>query len=183
MAYPGKEIHNPITRQSIRFIRTADETVGQLLEMEATYHPGSKEPMPHYHPHQEEYFMVMKGHLKVRIEGNVKHLQRGDRLLVPRNTVHSMWNGDTEKAVVIWQVRPALNTEYLLETAAGLANDGKTDSAGRPGLLQSVLIAKKFARVFRMAAPSFLLQRTLVLLLTPFSYLAGYRPVYKQYLD
>ncbi|MDB5251664.1 MAG: cupin protein [Flaviaesturariibacter sp.] len=183
MAYPGKEIVNPVIGQQIRFLKTADETCGQLLEMEATYRSRSREPKPHYHPQQEEYFMVMDGQLNVRLNGTVRKLRRGDRLLIPRNTVHSMWNEQDEKAVVIWQVRPALQTEYMLETAAGLASDGKTDGAGMPTLLQRVLLARRFTSVFRLASPSFLWQRILFALLAPVSYLAGYRPVYRQYLD
>jgi mannose-6-phosphate isomerase-like protein (cupin superfamily) len=183
MAYAGKEIVNTVTGQEIRFLKTASDTCGQLLEMEATYQNRSREPKPHYHPRQEEYFMIMKGQLNVRIDGKVKRFRRGDRLLIPRNTVHSMWNEQDEKAVVIWQVRPALQTEYLLETAAGLASSGKTDRTGAPTLLQGVLLANRFTAVFRLASPSYLLQRVLFMLLTPVSYLAGYRPVYGEYLD
>ena len=89
-----------------------------------------------------------------------------------------------EKTTVVnWKVKPALDTENLLETISGLANDGGTNANGVPNLLQSVLIANKYSRVFRAASPPYFLQRVAFILIKPMSYLLGYRPYYKKYLD
>ena len=37
--------------------------------MEAAYEPGSKEPPQHYHPLQEEDFIILKGQMTVRMQG------------------------------------------------------------------------------------------------------------------
>ena len=66
MAYRNKIIRNVQLGQEIRFLQTAKDTDGTLLEMESTYHAASKEPPPHYHPHQEEDFTVVEGELHVR---------------------------------------------------------------------------------------------------------------------
>jgi hypothetical protein len=94
-----------------------------------------------------------------------------------------MWNASTGKTVINWQVRPAMNTEYLLETTTGLVNDGKTTANGKPGLLQIALIANRYADVFRLAKPPYVIQRILFAILTPFAYLAGYKALYQKYLD
>lgn len=52
MAFKGKVIANPVTGQQIKFVQTAKDTGGKLLEMESVYAPASKEPPPHYHPCQ-----------------------------------------------------------------------------------------------------------------------------------
>lgn len=52
MAYQNKIIRNPRTRQDIRFLQTAKDTDGKVLEMEANYNSHSKEPAAHYHPYQ-----------------------------------------------------------------------------------------------------------------------------------
>jgi hypothetical protein len=93
-----------------------------------------------------------------------------------------MWNKSEAESVVNWKVTPALTTEYLLETFAGLAIDGKTDQRGTPKFLQIVLIANKYAQVLRLSKPPYLIQRIFFFILTPFAYLAGYKPVYKKYL-
>ncbi|WP_420151696.1 cupin domain-containing protein [Spirosoma sp.] len=183
MAYANKTITNNITGQSIRFIKTAKETKGQLLEMESTYAAHSTEPAEHYHPHQVEDFTVLSGELTVRVDGAVKTLRRGDKLHVAQNKVHSMWNQSHEAAVVNWQVKPAMDTEYLFETLTGLANDGKVNAKGLPSFLQLVLMANRFLNVIRLTKPGLVTQKILFTALTPFAYLAGYRPTYRKYFD
>ena len=183
MAYRNKIIRNPKTRMDVRFLNTATDTHGQLLEMEATYNAHSNEPVAHYHPFQEEDFTVQEGALMVRMDGTLKVLRKGETLHVPRNTVHSMWNNSDQVTVVNWKVQPALDTEYFLETATGLANDGKTNENGSPSLLQVALMASKYSHIFRLAKPPFALQKVLFIILTPFAFAFGYRPSYRKYLD
>ncbi|HLO79929.1 MAG TPA: cupin domain-containing protein, partial [Chitinophagaceae bacterium] len=120
MAVKNKRISNPGSGQTIRFILTGRDTGGQLLEMESIYTSHSKEPVAHYHPRQEEEFTVEAGSISVRINGDVKILKEGDKLVIPANTTHSMWNHSDQTTRVNWKVRPALDTEYLLETGMGL---------------------------------------------------------------
>jgi len=183
MAIPNKVLSNPITKQNIRFLQTSKDTGGKLLEMETTYHTLSLEPPPHYHPHQEEDFTVIEGYLTVRIDGQLKVLRSGDTLHIRKNQIHSMWNNTDAKTVVNWKVRPAMDTENFLETVMGLAGDAKVNRKGIPNLLQVALIANKFAAVFRLSKPPFVVQRLLFLILLPFSYLFGYRATYGKYLD
>lgn len=183
MAIKNKVISNPITRQEIRFLKTGNDTGGQLLEMESTYFMHSIEPPAHYHPHQAEDFTVLSGEITVRIDGQLKILKPGDTLHVPKNKVHSMWNNTDGKTVLNWKVQPAMETEHFLETAMGLALDGKTSETGMPGILQVALMSNKYASVFRLAKPPYIMLKVLFIILTPFAYLFGYRPTYKKYLD
>jgi len=183
VAYKNKIIRNNKAGQDICFLQTSKDTNGTLLEMEAIFSAHSKEPLPHYHPVQCEDFTVLAGQINVRINGQVKVLEAGERLHIAPNTIHSMWNDSDEKTVVNWQIRPAMNAEYFFETLAGLAADNKTDESGKPGVLQIVLTASKFSNIFRLAKPSYRVQQILFKVLSPFAYLTGYRPTYKQYLD
>jgi quercetin dioxygenase-like cupin family protein len=183
MAYTNKQITNPRTGQTIKFILTSSDTHGEQLEMESSFRPFSKEPLPHYHPVQVEDFLVISGQLMVRMNGRVTTYKKNESFHVPTNVVHSMWNGSGETTVINWKVKPALDTENLFETISGLANDGRTNSKGVPNFLQTVLIANKYSQVFRAASPPFFLQRVAFILITPISYLLGYRPNYKKYLD
>jgi quercetin dioxygenase-like cupin family protein len=183
MAYKGKVLKNSVTGQDITFLKTAKDTGGRLLEMESVYNAHSTEPISHYHPAQEEDFVVLEGELSVKMNGVLRVYKAGEQFYVPKGTVHCMWNASSRKTVINWQVRPAMNTECLLETGCGLAQDGKTSADGKPGLLQVALIANHYAPVFRIAKPPFIVQRILFTILTPFAYLAGYKAVYKQYLD
>ncbi|HSC52140.1 MAG TPA: cupin domain-containing protein [Phnomibacter sp.] len=151
--------------------------------MESIFNEHSLEPAAHYHPFQEEDFTILSGELTVRMDGQLKVFKAGDSLHIPRNQVHSMWNDSNQKAIVNWKIQPAMDSEHLLETVTGLANDGKTNHVGRPNILQVALMANKFTGVFRLSKPPFVIQKVLFLVLTPFSYLLGYKPTYKKYLD
>jgi quercetin dioxygenase-like cupin family protein len=181
MAYKHKQIVNTVTGQSIKFLQTAKDTNGQLLEMEATFNKKSKQPAPHYHPYQHETFAVMQGALSMVIDGVTKVLWAGETIQIPANTVHSMWNNSGSKTVVNWKVQPALTTEYFLENATGLAAEGRTNRQGMPGLLQVAIMANKFSNSFRLAKPSFFIQKIVFSILSPVAYLCGYRAAYKKY--
>ena len=183
MAYRNKIIRNVQLGQEIRFLQTAKDTDGTLLEMESTYHAASKEPPPHYHPHQEEDFTVVEGELHVRLEDHLVILKKGDHLHIPKNRVHSLWNGSEKRIVVNWKVQPAMNTEYFLETAVGISAHQKTGQSGRPSILQVALLANAYSSVFRLSKPSYGIQKIIFSILTPLAYLKGYRPVYEKYID
>jgi quercetin dioxygenase-like cupin family protein len=183
MAYKNKEISNPKTGQSIRFIQTAKDTNGAFLEMETTYLSRSKEPLAHYHPNQDEHFRVVHGKLTVKMNGVTKVYNEGDEFDVPRNTVHAMWNDSSSVAVVNWKVSPAFNTEHFFENSMGLAMDGKINDEGMPPFLQVAMLAAKYDNIFRLAKPPYLVQKILFSILTPIGYLKGYRSTYKKYID
>jgi len=183
MAFKHKKVTNSKTGQSYTFLQTAADTQGSFLEMESSFAPHSQEPPLHYHPHQFEDFTILEGELTVKLDGSLCILKKGDKLHIPANTQHSMWNNGAIKTTVNWKVQPAMNSEYFFETFAGLSNDNKTDAAGIPSFLQLALTVNKFSDTFRMVKPPYLVQKLLFSLLTPLSLLLGYRAIYKKYLD
>jgi len=183
MAYKNKLLINHLTGQDILFLQTAKDTNGEYLELETTYHSNSTEPPLHYHPFQSEDFTVLSGEVTVRINGGRRILKQGDTLHINANESHAMWNTSGDKAVVNWKVKPAMNTENLFETMNGLIKDGKTNSKGMPGILQISLTVSKFSPVFRLTRPSYIVQKILFFMIRPIAWLAGYRAVYKKYID
>lgn len=183
MAYKNKVILNPKTRNEIKFLQTSKDTDGKILEMESTYFSHSKEPPPHYHPYQTEDFSVLSGELSIRIHGEIKILKQGESINIQPNVAHSMWNNSNNKTVVNWKVRPAMETEFMLETLVGLAKDEKTNETGVPGIFQISLTANKFSNVLRLTKPPFLVQKIIFTLITPVAYILGYKPTYSKYID
>lgn len=183
MAYKNKFISNPVTGQDIRFLTTANDSNGEYLEMESTYNARSVEPAPHYHPYQDEAFTVKEGELTISMDNRITALHAGESMYIPRNKVHAMWNNTDAKTVVNWQVQPAMNTEYLLETITGLAANGKVNAKGMPALPQLALIASKYTNELRLAKPPFILQKVLFTVIGCFGRLLGYKAVYKEHLD
>src|SRR6185437_956880 len=181
MAFAGKIIFNKKTGQLIKFIRTSDDTEGKLLEMSASFPPQSFRPPMHYHPNQTENFRVVSGSLTVNIDGETILLEQGETLEIPPNVSHSMWNNSRSKTIANWQIQPALQTEYLLETLTGLANDNRTNSLGVPSLLQKVLTARKYNASLRLTSPAYFIQRILFAIITPIAILSGYQADDKKY--
>jgi quercetin dioxygenase-like cupin family protein len=183
MAYKNKTLTNPHTGHTIKFLQTSKDTGGRLLEVEGSYPSRSIIPPPHYHPYQEEDFLIIKGQMTLRMDGKIMILRAGDSLHIPPNTPHSMWNNSGTEAIVNWKIQPALDTEYFFETTVGLAVDSKLKENGRPKLFESVLMVNRFSKVFRLSKPPYFVQKIVFAILTPLAYLLGYRPAYKKYFD
>lgn len=106
--------------QTLHVVSSSDAA----LELLAEWTPGSSEPPAHLHPNQDERFEVLEGELTVVVDGDERLLQAGDRLDVPRGTVHKMWNAGAGRARATWHVSPALRTEEMFRTiAAGGVED------------------------------------------------------------
>jgi mannose-6-phosphate isomerase-like protein (cupin superfamily) len=120
MARSGETVTNPVAGMTLLFVKTAADTDGELLEMEATYEPSSMPPIPHFHPSQREHFEILEGTMHARIDGAERELRAGDELDVEAGTVHAMWNEGPDPARTLWQTRPALRTEEFFEQTAAV---------------------------------------------------------------
>jgi quercetin dioxygenase-like cupin family protein len=174
MARAGDKLINPVTGMTLVFRKTGKKTNGALLEVDAFYRPNSSRPLEHYHPQQEEHFEVVTGTMQVLLNGHEQTLAAGDILIIPPNTPHAMWNAGSEETHLIWQTRPALNTERLFETLYALARDGKVDAKGVPNLLQGVALAREFHQEYRVTRPPRFVQTLLFTLLGPVARWLGY---------
>lgn len=112
MAQAGQEIHG---QDGFRLLlaRTAAETDGELLEMEATYGGSGQLPPTHLHPTQLERFEVLEGAVRTIVDGTERRYEIGEAFEVPPGTPHQM-TGDGP-ARVRWQVTPALRTAEFFE--------------------------------------------------------------------
>jgi mannose-6-phosphate isomerase-like protein (cupin superfamily) len=125
MARSGETVTNPVAGMTLLFVKTAADTDGELLEMEATYEPSSMPPIPHFHPSQREHFEILEGTMHARIDGAERELRAGDEVDVEPGTVHAMWNEGPEPARTLWQTRPALRTEEFFEQTAAVFREAQ----------------------------------------------------------
>jgi mannose-6-phosphate isomerase-like protein (cupin superfamily) len=160
----------------LRFLRTAADTNGELVEMEATYGPGSVEPLEHFHPRQEEHFEVISGSLRARVGTEDRSLAAGDELDIPRGTVHAMWNQGEDEARVIWQTRPALRTEEFFVAIGRLAQEGKLTAKGAANPLLGAALLHEFRAEFRPTSPPPVVQAVVIPALAMLARLLGQRP-------
>ena len=160
---------------------TGDESNGELLEMKVVYPAHSKRPSYHYHPYQEEHFKVLKGKFHTKIDDVEHTYNTGEQFDVPINTPHWMYNISDEEGGLLWQVRPAMNTQAFLETMWGLEADGKFTPNGTPNLLQLAVILNEYSDEFRLSGPPFWIQRIFLFLFSKLGKLLRYQAYYPQY--
>ncbi|GHO42053.1 cupin domain-containing protein [Ktedonospora formicarum] len=178
MVRAGDEFYDPIRGQRLIFRKTARESKGELVEVEAFYRPGSEAPPEHIHPQQEEYFKVLAGSIETRVNNRKKRYEAGESFRIPAGAAHQMWNGDSTEACLLWQTRPALHTDEFLEMMWGLAQAGKTNKAGLPNLLQLAVILQQYRREFRPVRPPLIVQKVVFVLLASLGRLCGYRAIH-----
>jgi quercetin dioxygenase-like cupin family protein len=147
----GDVIENTATGMTQRLVRTAAETDGELLEMEATYPARSPEPPAHLHPQQEERFEIVAGEVTVRLDGEERTLMTGDVLEIPAGTVHAMWNGGDEIARLRWETRPAMRTEELFRALAVIAEAAMSGEPQPDDSLSGEALLREFRNEFQLA--------------------------------
>jgi quercetin dioxygenase-like cupin family protein len=174
VARSGDELSNPRGDRLV-FVRTAAETAGELLEMEATYAVRGEAPPLHLHPHQEETFRVLEGALRTTIGGDTRRFATGETFVVPAGTPHTMQADADGPTRFTWQVRPALSTEDFFAATWGLARARRTDGRGRPNLLQAAVLMQAYAREFRLLRPPRWVQVPVFAVLGTIGRVAGYR--------
>ena len=179
MATAGDVIESPVHGHRFRFLRTARDTDGELLELHSFYEPRGYVGVYHLHLRQEERTEVISGTLSGRVAGEEVALGPGRSLVVPAGTPHDWWNGGDEEAHVRVQFRPALDIETFFETIFGLARDGKLDGKGALGVLQGVVLLKEYEMY--LSGPPLPVQRALFAMLAPVGRLLGYEARYVRY--
>lgn len=167
---------NPVTGMTLRILHSAEETGGELLEMEAGYPAGSARPPAHLHPRQEERFVILEGGMRAMVDGVERDLAAGESLILPAGTLHAMWNPGPGSARVSWQVRPALRTQQFFETVFALASRGQVNGDGIPGLLDLSLLMPYFRAEIQAHRPPAWMQRVVFGMLAPLARLLGRCP-------
>jgi mannose-6-phosphate isomerase-like protein (cupin superfamily) len=175
MARAGEELFDPIRGQRLIFRKTAWDSKGELVEVEAFYRPSSEAPPEHIHPRQEEYFEVLAGSIDTRVNGQEKRYEAGESFRILAGTAHQMWSGGGVEARILWQTRPTLHTDDFFEIMWGLAQAGKTNKAVLPNPLQLAVILQQYRREVRPTKPPLIVQNIVFALLAPLGRLCGYR--------
>ncbi len=125
-------ISNPVLKDKITFLKTAEETNGEytLLEMELA--PGGGNAL-HYHKHFTEKFTALEGQLGLELAEQTHLLEPGQSALAPVNVPHRFFNQSDTTTLSTVELRPGQpNFERMLQISYGLASEGKANSNGVP---------------------------------------------------
>jgi quercetin dioxygenase-like cupin family protein len=140
------------TKEELRFRQTAADTAGKLLEIEATSAPHGEFPPAHFHPTQDETFVVLAGTLTVRMHGREQRYVQGQSFIVPRGTIHTMVNCDATPTCVRWETRPALRAAEFFAAFYRLAQPDAPRGIGR--VVRLLLLARRHRQEIVLTHPA-----------------------------
>jgi mannose-6-phosphate isomerase-like protein (cupin superfamily) len=147
MTRDGLTIESPKIGQQITFIRTAADSDGAELVIEARMRPGAFMP-PHRHLHQEETFDVVEGTGTFTVAGRRIVAGAGEQVTIPSGVPHRFRNRSGNDVRVRATLRPALRTEELFERLFTLGAKGKVNKIGAPNPLTTAALIREFREEF-----------------------------------
>lgn len=154
-----RTIEHPVIGERITFVRTSDETDGELTELMVEQAPGGANP-PHFHRSFTETFTPVEGPLGVRMGDARRILHPGETVTVERGTVHNLFNASDRAVRFTVEVRPGQpNLERFAQIAFGLARDGQVGAKGLPRKLSHLALLLELGDVhvpgptFRVLSP------------------------------
>jgi len=62
--------------------------IGELMKGGWVITQEKKDPSPHFHPNEEQYMLILEGKIKMVLGDEMKILESGDLVHIPRNTPH-----------------------------------------------------------------------------------------------
>lgn len=183
--FPGEAYYNPRCKERIVIRTPAEDTGGERSVMDLYVEPGGFAAGKHVHPFSDERFTLVRGRLRLRVADEDIILDRlGQSVLVPPNIEHRWFSAsDDETSFAVVEIRNRADRfeELILRQLFGLAQDGKTDSEGRPNLFQSAVTMLEFSDVLRFTDRPWILQRLLFGAVAPVARLLGYQGCNPEY--
>jgi quercetin dioxygenase-like cupin family protein len=161
MTVTGLTLDSPKIGQTITFLRTAQDTDGEELVVEARMRPGAFIP-GHRHLHQEETFEVLTGTGTFSVAGRKAVATAGEHVRIAAGVAHRFHNTSSDDVLVHATLRPAMRTEELFELLFRLGGQGKVNRLGAPGPLTTMRLIREFRpEFFYLAGMPVWLQRLL----------------------
>ena len=174
MARTGDVIEH-LTGEHFTFRKTAEDTGGELVRIEALVEPRGFAAAEHVHPRQEERFEILSGKIRYRVEGVERLAGAGEELVIPRGVTHVWENAGEVDLHMFIEFRPALRSEEFFESYFGLGQDGMTDpKTGLPNLVRMAVLLNEFREEIYLSRPPLLVQRIVFGTLALVGRLLGY---------
>jgi quercetin dioxygenase-like cupin family protein len=113
-------LNDPLTGQHLQFMRTGEQTAGQLLEVEVLLDPGGHVPR-HLHLRQDEWVEILEGSVSIQLGQQQRQLTESESIEVPRRTLHRVRNSHDGRTRFLLQVRPARRMEAAMRAIFAVA--------------------------------------------------------------
>ena len=136
-----RTIVNPIIKDTVTFLQTAEESGGKITEAEITLMPGGGNPL-HYHKTYAETFTAIDGELGLKLgKRKTRILREGETYTVEPMALHSFYNPTDKEIKFNVRLKPGhTGFENSLRIIYGLAGDGLTDKNTIPKSIKHTAI-------------------------------------------
>lgn len=136
-----RTIINPIIKDTVTFLQTAEESGNTVTEAIITLMPGGGNPL-HYHKTYSETFTAVEGDLGIKLGKKTSIiLKPGESHTVEPYSLHSFFNPTEKEIKFNARIQPGhTGFEYSLRIIYGLAEDGLTDNKSVPKSLKHAAI-------------------------------------------
>jgi hypothetical protein len=114
-------LHDPLTGQRLRFLKTGKQTGGQLLEVEVLLDPRGR-VLRHIHLRQDERVKVLEGSLSIHLGGEQRRLTKGESVKVPAARCTVCPTPMRGARAFLLQVRPARRMEAAMRSIFAVAS-------------------------------------------------------------
>ena len=134
-------IVNPIIKDTVIFLQTAEESGGKISDIEITLMPEGGNLL-HYHKTYSETFTAIDGELGLKLgEKDIKILKPGESYTVEPMSLHSFFNPTNTGIKFNVKIKPGhTGFENSLRIIYGLAEDGLTNKKSIPKSLKHTAI-------------------------------------------
>ena len=181
MAIKEQVWEDPATGDKVEVLETPKENNGERLRYRFTIKKGGFKPVLHIHEKQDEVFEIVSGKLTYNLHAQLKVAGAGEVVTLPKGLPHTHYNADAdEDLVMIHNIVPALDGEWLIDSILGLTRDGKVVN-GEPKFLQVMVWLRYYNARTYLAKVPVAAQNFLAFLLAPVGRLLGYKAAYKKY--
>jgi len=140
-----------------RYLLRGDETGGRFALLEHTIPPRALAAPMHTHEREDEFSLVLQGHVGAQVGDEVIVAGPGELIRKPRGVPHAFWNAGDQEARLIELISPAGFEAYFAEMAPILNADGPPDVAAlaavqaRYGLTMDMSSVDRLAREHDLA--------------------------------
>jgi mannose-6-phosphate isomerase-like protein (cupin superfamily) len=148
-----RTIVNPIIKDIVAFVKTADETNGKVSELEITLMPGGGHEL-HYHKTYSETFTAVEGELGLKTgKKTSKFLKPGETHTIEPMGLHCFFNPTNKEIKFKIEIKPGHGGfENSLRILYGMASDGLTNKKSIPKNLKHIAL---IACMSEMNGPGF----------------------------
>lgn len=143
--------------------------------------PFAPGPPLHIHTEFDEFVEVHNGELSLLLNGEVKKVQPGERIHIPKGTPHKPFNQTADtihlKGYVAFPEKFAFNLVQIY----GLLDNNPDFVKSPKALLQIVMFTSEGFDSYIADGPPVVIQKAVGFLITPLARLLGFKSYYKEY--